>query len=75
MTTLAKRPVDRADRPGALTASVHERKDIDMTSAISRFIKNLPEKPLKGYFCKRSVEAWNMSCVALLTQDTLPIFA
>ena len=24
---------------------------------------------------KRSVEAWNMSCVALLTQDTLPIFA
>ena len=24
---------------------------------------------------KRSVEAWNMSCVASLTQDTLPIFA
>ena len=23
---------------------------------------------------KRSVEAWNMSCVVSLTQDTLPVF-
>ena len=27
------------------------------------------------FYGSRSVEAWNMSCVASLTQDTLPIFA
>ena len=38
-------------------------------------LRHMLDAARKARECKRSVEAWNMSCVVLLTQDTLPIFA